>query len=587
MNEHPPHESRQIELITSRRVLPSGRKPAWLLSESARPEFNSEDLFCVPHHWEDPKKKASDYQYLEDLHARVLEGLGQALNELHGVERSMKAWDVLIGYWLTRTLSFLLDQWETVRGTAESGRSFDFLVSSLTQANITPSNTNAALSWMHSDSGNEAILLLIAQQFRAFQPVQTELAYTAINPGETVHFLVRKQLSTLKEVAISIARRRSRTTQAELFFIETGLTQNLRGDIRETVGDRLSSPHFSGLVRYPKAKSSRTWQLQWRGIATDFERWLQAVLPELLPTAYLENFAYLDNRFGRPVPQRPFIALTKSAHSGNEGFKFWFSRHGDEFGRLAVLGHGGGPIDAINTDQRWERNLADRFLTTGPANEAWGEQVRSVGFLINAITHEFRPSGQALFVSTVIRRFTQAGIFGTPLPSQVPRYFDDMANLVNSLPEEIRKNFKLRLYPKVTHGWDQKAEWKKRVPDVVFGSERQGFKQAVAESRLVVVPYRGSTYIQTLHANVPTIIFFSPLWPLGDVEKDYFSMLSDVGVFHSNATTAAAKIAEVWPGVEQWWFSEPVQEAVGVWNGAFARDYGNPVSRVLEQLDFS
>lgn len=578
-------KSERIELIATRRVLPTGRKQAWLLSEAARSDSNSSELFCMPHHWEDPKKKTADYEYLDELHARVLTGLGQALNSRHKVKWSDKAWDSLVGYWLMRALSCLLDQWETVRQAAESGHSFDLLVSSLTESNITPMNTGEALNWFNADWWKEVVLLQIARQFAAFQAVQTEPVSTALDRGPSVQSLARNSLESLKKVAGRITRRSSQTSQADLFLVETGLPQNLMDEILEVGDGRVGRPHFPTLFRYPNGKSPRTWRPEWDGLGSDFERWLQLILPEILPTAYVENFSYLHKHYTRPVPKNPFTVITKSAHFQNEGFKFWFSGHLD-IGRLAVIHHGGGPIWEMNTSERWERSLSDCYLTSGPADEPRWEKVKSVGKLTNKISGEWSPSGDLLLVTTLIKRNSQSGVYGAPLPSQMPRVFDDQANLVNALPAEIRKDVRVRMYPKGSGGWDQKAEWKKRVPDVVFGPERQPFEQAVAASRIVVVPYRGSTYIQTLHANVPTIIFFSPLWPLEESSREFYVMLSDVGIFHSDAVTATKKIVEVWPNVGKWWSSRPVQDAVGAWNAAYAETYHDPVGRILEQVNF-
>ena len=61
------------------------------------------------------------------------------------------------------------------------------------------------------------------------------------------------------------------------------------------------------------------------------------------------------------------------------------------------------------------------------------------------------------------------------------------------------------------------------------------FKDSISDSRLVVSTYNGTTFLETMALNIPTVIFWNPKhWELRDKAIEDFEDLIKVFVFCSH-----------------------------------------------------
>ena len=66
------------------------------------------------HHWDDKKKAFKDYNSLLKLKKIILKYLLYNLNKIHRTHYSIRAWDLMIGYWLFRFLVVVFDRWTII-----------------------------------------------------------------------------------------------------------------------------------------------------------------------------------------------------------------------------------------------------------------------------------------------------------------------------------------------------------------------------------------------------------------------------------------------------------------------------------------
>ena len=90
--------------------------------------------------------------------------------------------------------------------------------------------------------------------------------------------------------------------------------------------------------------------------------------------------------------------------------------------------------------------------------------------------------------------------------------------------------------------------------------------------KLAVIDYSGTSFLEALAANVPTIAYWNPDdWPMSRQAAPYLDALADCGLLHRDASSAAAKVNGIWDDVEGWWRSEAVQSARRAWCHRYAR----------------
>ena len=82
------------------------------------------------------------------------------------------------------------------------------------------------------------------------------------------------------------------------------------------------------------------------------------------------------------------------------------------------------------------------------------------------------------------------------------------------------------------------------------------------QSRLVVCTYNGTTHLETIAQNIPTLIVWDPTYEeLRPDAVPYYTALKEAGIFHTDPQHAAAFIEEIWDNVEDWWTNENTQNA--------------------------
>jgi putative transferase (TIGR04331 family) len=84
----------------------------------------------------------------------------------------------------------------------------------------------------------------------------------------------------------------------------------------------------------------------------------------------------------------------------------------------------------------------------------------------------------------------------------------------------------------------------------------------ISSSKLVFVDYMSTPYLQSLIANVPTVIFLSPKRYLVDSKKEFFDELIHVGVIQTDMKEAAIFINQIFESPDKWWNSDKVKLAV-------------------------
>src|SRR3990172_7486872 len=76
----------------------------------------------LPYHWDDRKRFASDWQYLDATYDKYLALLTERLNHIHGVRYSERYWRILMGLWLRSFIDAVYDRYLSIRTAEKSGR---------------------------------------------------------------------------------------------------------------------------------------------------------------------------------------------------------------------------------------------------------------------------------------------------------------------------------------------------------------------------------------------------------------------------------------------------------------------------------
>lgn len=564
----------------------------WCRLYKRRASWERLDAQVVPYHWDDREQLYRDYLYLRDLYESLLSELAEALNAYHGVAHSQRYWRLLVGPWLGYFTQILFDRWTMIHRAAAGYQIDGTLVLEVPPEEAIPAHMGDFAEKFANDTWNHHICGRILTGWTDIRcerggiadadrtpPVWYNEAAT-LHVGRRVRRMGARFLSLLSAVV-------SRKTDA--FFLATYLPLLQDFSLQAALGQipklwrTLPPPRVA-----PDLSARRRLSLRENG-AGKFEQCLRRLIPEQIPTLYLEGYRVLQTTAADlPWPRRPKLIYTSNSYNVNDIFKAWAAARVDE-GSPLVIGQHGGTCGASrwNFIEEHEQAIADRCLTWGWSENPAKHYPTCALKLQGERTGRWNPQGGILLATMVAPRYSY-WMYSGMIAGQTLGYLEDQFRFAASLPDSLRAQLLVRLY---VHdmGWGQMARWRDRLPDVRLASTRSSFLRQARHSRIVVATYNSTTFLETLGLDIPTVIFWNPRhWELRLSAQPYFARLKEVGILHDTPESAARQIATVWEDVRGWWHRTEVQEARRIFCDHFARmprDYMKVLTEALTTID--
>lgn len=99
-------------------------------------------------------------------------------------------------------------------------------------------------------------------------------------------------------------------------------------------------------------------------------------------------------------------------------------------------------------------------------------------------------------------------------------------------------------------------------------------RQQMSCSKIVIVDFLSTSYLESLHINIPTICFWdSKCMKLKHEYSNYFDDLIEAKIIHTSPYSAAAHLKNICDNPQIWWQSKKVQNLKNQW---LTRNFGKP-----------
>jgi putative transferase (TIGR04331 family) len=119
-------------------------------------------------------------------------------------------------------------------------------------------------------------------------------------------------------------------------------------------------------------------------------------------------------------------------------------------------------------------------------------------------------------------------------------------------------------------------EYLERCKDIVTVPGNS--KVLISQSKLVIVNYLSTAYLEALISDVPTVFFWNKeSYFLDDKYSDFYDLLISVGICQTDPVKAANFIDIIADCAEDWWLSDSVRKAR---NSFLSVNFGEPQKMV-------
>lgn len=299
----------------------------------------------------------------------------------------------------------------------------------------------------------------------------------------------------------------------------------------------------------------------------NFERIVKKLFVKNLPTALL-----------REIP-----ALSKS-----EQVKYWvghniWKRQTNSFKIARIVENGGTWISFQHGGgygQNFFPNLVKVEFATSGNFISWGWDHKYIydckifplpsPYLSNLKVHS-RRSDKIFYIGSLRPAYRHRLYSRSPGISQMPYIKNKVQFLKNLLPN-IRDNLIYKPYAN-DYGINQRRDLSAILPESqLVTSSVKNAREYITECRLFVSDHLGTSYLESLAMNVPTVIFWSPEhFAIIDKAKTDLKELEEAGIYHKTPESAAEHVNKIYDDVDSWWESDTVRQVREKFTHKYAR----------------
>ena len=556
----------------------------WCRRYSRKDRWLKMDVEVLPYHWDNRAKLHADYLYLQEFYERILRDLTAQLNQIHGVDHGLRYWRILIGPWLGYFTQMLFDRWTSIQQAINQRDLSGTIVLTGQEEGLIPNNMADFTRLFVGDEWNQHIYAAILQQFTAVPCIEQARQGMEGLPKAAPSTSQKQRI--IRTLAVCYARAASVFTRdRDAFFLATYLPRLDEVRLCRRFGQVTQLWRPAPSVQVVSDNNQRQWIVAGEN-RSEFEICVRALIPQQIPTAYLEGYDQLvEQTAGLPWPKRPKVIWTSNSYSSDDTFKAWAAEKVEQGSPLVIGQHGGGHgTDMWSFSEAHQIAISNCFLSWG-WTEVSQPKVKLVGQFKQKYPLGVHHVGQTgiLLVTTAMPRFSY-WMYSTIVSRQWLDYFNDQCAFVETLTEPIREALTVRLYSQ-DYGWDQAARWRDRFPGLRLDEGRCNINDLIRQSRLYISTYNATTYLESFSMNVPTVIYWNPShWELRDSAIPYFEDLKRVGIFHETPESATRHIVAIWDDVDAWWTSPAVREVLERFKQRYSHLPDDLVGRVEHAL---
>lgn len=558
---------------------------AWCFGANIETENQYIGSNIVSYHWDDREKLSNDFKYLWEIYERILSDLAKFLNDFQGVRKSSRYWRTVIGPWVIMYLQVMFDRHSNLISAFKENSPYQIIFLQRKNYHYVPNHMAEFVRKVSEDDFNEYIYQLLLKRLYINQISFQELD---IEPEKVPSKKVTKKKRFLRWLLDQYSKKISKARD-KVFFGKMRLPFTLWLKVQLQL---FGMPRLTSNIEVPiftintQSRRLLSEAIYLKDCDTAFERLARDLLIQFFPLSYLEGYKELDNVVDNAnLPEKPKSIFTTTSYADDDVFNFYAAKKVETGSKLVVVQHGGHDGTSPIQSTKHAVLIADSFFSWGWSNPK-EPKIKPIGNLSNhGERYKHNPNGKAILLEYDTPRYAYA-IMDIVISSQWLNYFQSQKRFLYSLPIEIREQTVARV-SETTNGWHSMQRFKEFIPGLLVQNTQKSVRVVFKDARISICTYNATSIIEAMHWNFPVLAFWNEEnWELTKETSEHFKRFKEVGIFHDNPESAAAKLVKIWDDVGAWWFSEQVQIVRELFCENYSKSVQNPVSKIFTNREY-
>ncbi len=515
-----------------------------------------------------------------EIERELFPKLFKALNAYHRSSHSDRYWKILIGAWLRRVIElYCFREFHILRCVEKY--SIDNIKIVKGYKTIEPTNyTIDLLELQNNEDWNVQVTSRIIKNLNL--PNVTLHEYQQ-NPCISIFDIIRNANNSANRSLPKKIKDRIKKTALKLQKNTDAVFLNTYLGVRRDILLSLSFKQFPQFHSFPNLGINQSKEHQYRSIKfkelfqhEDFKEMSLIIdlILDLFPRCYLESMSDLQASVElQKLPKSPKFIFTSNDFDTNEIFKLWTAGQVEKGTPYFIGQHGNNYGTHRFISPTIEEEIPDVFLTWG-----WSRDLS-----LQTPCFNFK---QPKKVESK-KRITRLVLFEIPLENSIfswcgihdySRYMEEQFTFVENLDSEIRELSIIRLFqPHIFTAGQEVVRWTKFDPLIKLDSKLTP-SELVRSTRLAVFSYDSTGILERLSLNLPVIAFWeNRFFHIHEEYLDLYEKLSRVGIYQPSALHAANFVSKHWNSLDEWWFSNEVQDVVSEFTANLSRNSERPI----------
>ncbi|PPB66808.1 LIC12162 family transferase [Campylobacter hyointestinalis] len=504
--------------------------------------------------WKDEKEIDYGIRYCDDVYNHAIDVLSSILNKIHGLNKDLRYWDIVLRPWLFQYIQIIYDKYRHLKLAKEKYPN----IYTYTLHESSYSFVNTSLMSLTKIIDSDLYNLQLYSQIAKFLEINSkDIEYDYVKDDLDITIktksLKEKFLLSITKIANKIFNKKS-VLMVSPYFKHRPLLKYLTLSLKSKFLFVFDNFNYALSVSNKINLSQRKIFFENILFQNEFERILFKTLVYSFPSIYLENYIdFRDHVLKLPIEKSKVIYSANAIHT-NEIFKFYIAENHKNL-LIVYAQHGGGiGLDKINISEEIETQICDIYFTYG-----WQRKNTRVlpQCAIKKNSYFLKKYSNIVLVMTVLPRYFYRFMYLAD-SSKMLRYIYNNQIFVKEF--DLFSYLTIRPYMQ-DYGWDIKKRLLEVNSNLTFDNKTNYYKQ-IKKARLVVFDHMHTGYLETLSANIPTVIFISEdIYCFRESAMPYIKILNDANILFYDPIKAASFINANYDDIEKWWYSSKTQQA--------------------------
>lgn len=549
----------------------------------------------LDHPWIDRYKFEDDYYKIENIYENSLKTISKILNKEFDLNYSLKFWRILIGPWLHCFTGLLYEKWILLNKLKKRNKKIKLFYYNFDKKKFITKNFKDHILLSTTDEWNDYLLLEIIKN----SEFKNHITFVNKKYEKNKIFGIKKNFKA-KEANLKDSMSKlysalfgfiKRNQSVVMFDTYLGKNKNIYLFLKNFQFAKAFYPiNFTPSEPNMEKRKNIAKLINYKSSIKNFFTYNALIN---LPTEYFEDFQNIKKNFEKlNLPKKPKVIFTANglyqdsiqsrytAESIESGAKLLIAQHGGKYGHFKVS----------FTDSH-EMNISDFFISWGWKKNN-NKKIKNLGIVKNyfpILRKENNDTSRELLLFLMENKSRYIKYLTSD--SGTGKYYDYYYNFCPNFIKELNNKLRCRLVVKTVnaiYGWNEIPFLKSKFSSINSVNGTGSYNKLVNKSKLVICSYLSTSFLETLAANVPSILILSDSTNMFNKETlKLLKILKNEHIYFTNYKAGADFINNNWHNVNQWWEDKNTQKAKNIFVEKFSKKNENlatDIQKLIEKM---